>query len=395
MAITKNIKLLSLFNFCTNFKLYAPIAIIYFAKVSGSYFLGMSIFSITMLSVAIFEVPTGIFSDLIGRKKTLVFGALSSVLFVTFYAIGGSYSVLVIGAIFEGLSRSFYSGNNDALLYDTLTETQQEAEYHVFLGKVSFVFQIALAVSAIAGSVIANWSFAWVMWISVIPQIACFFISLKMVEPARDEDKSSNVFIHTKKAVRYFIKNRKLRLLSLASVFSYALGQSAYLFRSAFINTLWPLWAIGFAKALSNIGGAVSFYLSGRIINKFKEFKILIFGSIYVRLINIISLSFPTVFSPLLMSTGSLYYGLRSVAQSNLFQKEFTKDQRATMGSLNSLFGSIAFAVVSLLLGYAADVIGPVKALLIVQLCGVSTIWLYWKLFKKEENEVRLVEVPK
>ena len=71
-------------------------------KVSGSYALGMSIFSIVMLSAAIFEIPTGVFSDLVGRKKTVVFGALSSVLYVIFYAIGGIYLFLVIGAIFEG-----------------------------------------------------------------------------------------------------------------------------------------------------------------------------------------------------------------------------------------------------------------------------------------------------
>ena len=97
--VHKNIKLLSWFNFFTDFKLYAPVAIIYFAKVSGSYTLGMSVFSITMLAAAFFEVPTGIFSDLIGRRKTVVFGALSSVLCVIFYAIGGTYLFLVIGAI--------------------------------------------------------------------------------------------------------------------------------------------------------------------------------------------------------------------------------------------------------------------------------------------------------
>jgi len=381
----KNIKLLALFNFFTDFKLYAPVAIIYFARVSGSYALGMSIFSITMLSSALLEVPTGIFSDLIGRKKTLIFGAFAGTLSIIFYAIGGNYFFLVIGAVFEGLSRALYSGNNTALLYDTLAKTQEQTEYSTFLGKTSSMFQIALAVSAIAGSIVANWSFSWVMWLSVIPQIICIIIGFKISEPQAQSQKSSNVFIHTKKAIKHFIKNKQLRLLSLASIIGYALGESSYQFRSAFVNLLWPLWAVGAAQALSNIGAAISFYFSGKLIKKFKEFKILIFTNIYSRFINIISLAIPTVFSPALMSATSLFYGFSSTAKENLFQKEFSAHQRATMGSLNSLFGSIAFAFVSFLLGLFADKIGPAKALLIIQFISFIILYIYWKLFKSNK----------
>jgi len=54
----RNIKVLTWFNFFTDFKLYAPIAILYFAQVSGSFALGMSIFAISTVSAAIFEIPT-------------------------------------------------------------------------------------------------------------------------------------------------------------------------------------------------------------------------------------------------------------------------------------------------------------------------------------------------
>ncbi|MBZ0282671.1 MAG: hypothetical protein K8L97_18160 [Anaerolineae bacterium] len=115
MPVLRNLRLLAWFNFWGDFRLYAPIAILYFAQVSGSYALGMSVYSVAMLSQSILEVPTGILSDMVGRKKTVVFGAVAGVLSLTFYAIGGTYLALVVGAIFEGLGRAFYSGNNDAL----------------------------------------------------------------------------------------------------------------------------------------------------------------------------------------------------------------------------------------------------------------------------------------
>ena len=125
----KNVRLLKIFNFLIGFSLFAPLAIIYFSKVSGSFTLGASIFGITMLASALLEVPTGIWSDKVGRKGTIILGSWARVIAFILYAIGLSYWWLVAGAIFEGLSRSFYSGNNDALLYDTLADNGLEDQY--------------------------------------------------------------------------------------------------------------------------------------------------------------------------------------------------------------------------------------------------------------------------
>lgn len=382
MPLNKNIKLLTWFNFFTDFKLYAPVAIIYFAKVSGSYALGMSIFSITMISSALFEVPTGIYSDLIGRKKTVIFGAGIAVIYSIFYAGASSYLVLAIGAIFEGLSRSFYSGNNDALLYDTLHQTNQEHQYHEFLGKISSMFQLALAVAAILGSVIASRSFALVMWLSVISQVICLYLSLLLTEPRHYSRQSGNIFVHLREALMNFKRNRKLRLLSVSSMFSYGFGEASYQFQSAFYNTVWPVWAIGFAKVLSNLGATASFLYSGKVIKKFNEIKLLIASNIYSRIVNTIAALFPTIFSPVLMSSTSVFYGVTEVAKSTLLQKEFTHEQRATMGSLNSFLGSLFFGFTALFIGYIADNLSPAKAFLVFQVLSLSTLWIYWKIFK-------------
>lgn len=380
----RNIKLLALFNFFTDFVLYAPVAIIYFSQVSGSYASGMSVFSIAMLSSAVFEVPTGIFSDLIGRKNTMVAGAISSVVSVLLYAIGGSYVILAFGAVCEGLGRSFFSGNNDALLHDTLAATNQQHAYHEHLGKLSSLFQVALALSAILGGFIANWSFAWVMWLSIIPKIIMVGLASFLVEPKKHSLESGNAYAHLKEALQQFKLNGKLQLLSITSMLRFALGESAYLFRSAFVATLWPIWAIGFSNFISNVGAAMSFYFSGKLINKFKPSKILTFEIIANRFINLLALLFPSVASPALMGTTSLGYGLGQVATNMLLQKEFSQKQRATMGSLNSLFGSVCFAIVAVGLGFIGDKIGPTYTLILIHLLLFTPLLLYRQIFKHE-----------
>lgn len=377
-----NIKVLTLFNFFTDFRLYAPIAIIYFANVTGSYALGMSIFSITTFSSALFEVPTGVFSDFLGRKKTIVIGAVFAVIYSVFYAIGGFYWILALGAIFQGLSIALYSGNNDALLYDTLLEKNKEKDYAEYLGKVSAMFQVGLGLAAVAGGFLATWSFSLIMWISAATQVICLLISFMLIEPKVHSRKSGNVYVHIKEAYIYFWKNKKLRLLSISSILGTGLGEASYQFQAAFYSTLWPIWAIGVAKALSNLGATISFHFSGRFINKFGAIKILIWENIYNRVIGILATAIPTVASPILLTSSSVFFGVGTVAKNDLMQKEFTNEQRATMSSLNSLMVSIFFGVVAVCLGLIADEISPAVALLSLQILQFSNLFIYLKLFK-------------
>ena len=378
----KNIRLLTFFNFFTDFKLYAPIAIIYFSQVTGSFALGMSIFSIAMISSALFEIPTGVFSDRIGRKKTVILGAASAVVFSVFYAIGQFYFILAIGAVFEGLTRSFYSGNNDALLHDTLSESNQQHNYSEYLGKISSSLQAALAVSAVLGGILATWSFPLIMWLSVIPQIICLLIGFKLSEPKLHTSRSGNIYKHLREAYMNFIRNRKLRLLSLSSIFGFGFGEATFQFQSAFYATLWPVWAIGIAKTFSYVGAAASFHFSGRLTRRFSKIKILVLSNLYNRFINIFSTAVPTIFSPLLMSSTSLFYGVTSVARKSLMQKEFSNEQRATMGSLDSFAGSVFFGIVAISVGLVADQLSPANALLILNILMFANLFVYWRITK-------------
>lgn len=386
MKVHRNITLLAWFNFFTDFKLYSGIAILYFSSITHSLALGMSIFSIVNIADAIFEVPTGILSDMVGRKKTVILGAVSSVIYATCYAIGGSYLILAIGAVFQGLSVAFYSGNNDALLHDSLTESGKQKQYHDYLGKLSSLFQLALALGAVLGSILANKSFILVMWLSVISQIICLVISFFIQEPKIQIKKSSNIYFHLKDAFQLFKSNKKLRLVSLAGMLGSAIGEATFQLQAAFYYTLWPLWAIGFAKMFSYLGATASFFFSGKVIDKYKEIKVILAGSVYTRIINIFSVLVPTTLSPFLMSSTSLFYGISTVAKNSLLQKEFTPHQRATIASLNSLGESLLFAFFAFILGAIGDWIGPAKTLFIAQLISLIGTYLYWKVFKNENK---------
>lgn len=388
MDYSRNIKILTWQGFLAGFSLWAPIAAIYFSKVSGSYALGLSIFSIAMVSSAVFEIPTGVFSDLIGRKYTTVLGGFFYLLGGIFYALGFNYWWLVAGAIFDGLGKAFYSGNNNALLYDSLNKSNRREELEKFMGFIGGAEQWALGIAGLFGGILAaRYSFKLVMWLSAIPLFLCFFTSWWLVEVENKIIGEGNIYLHLKNAFKNFFSNKKLRLLSLNDVIGFGLSESAFQFRSVFVASIWPLWAIGVAQMLSNIGAAIGFGLSGKILKKYKAINILVFRNIYGKIVNIGSLVFPTVLSPALMTSTSIFYGPGQVAKQSLFQKEFSDKQRATMESLNSLFKSVFFGIAAVGLGFLADKFGPRIALIWSHTLGIITIFILLKLYKLIKKE--------
>lgn len=384
MSFERNIKLLRWHSFFIDFSLWSPLAIIYFSKVSGSYTLGLSIFSIVMISSAIFELPTGFVSDKYGRKKTLIFGSFSFLMGAILYAIGSNYWFLVAGGIIQGLGRAFYSGNNDALLYDNLATVNKIEDFGEYNGRIGSMSQIALAISALLSSLIAFTSISILLWISVIPQLICLVLSLRIIDVKIVDKESGNIFIHIKDAFNNFMANFKLRQLSLVSIVSFGMGEAAWQFRSAFVNTLWPTWAVGFSQVLSNIGASLSFKFSGKIIKKYTAFKVMLTEKIFSRIIDLTALIFPGVWSPALMSLTSLMYGTSEVSSNKLFQTEFTHKQRATMGSLNSLFGSVFFAIFAIILGLFADKYGARNAILMKTIISFIIFIPLYRFFKAD-----------
>jgi len=382
----RNIKLLAIFNFFTDFKFHSAVLILYFVSVTGSYTLAMSLFAAVRVASALLEIPTGIFSDFIGRKKTVMLGAMAATISAICYAAGHSYAPLFIGALFEGLSRSWYSGNNDALLYDSLNQSGKKNTFTHYLGKTSAMFQVALMIGAITGSILAQWSFALIMWLSVIPQVLCFILSLFLIEPLQLTKEKSNIYSHLKKSMHLIWNNKHLRLLNIQGILRFGMGESSFQFNAAFIASVWPIWAIGLSRILSYGGASLGYWYSGKIIKNINEYNVLIFNNLYTRIINIIAYGHATIFSPILMGTTSFFYGVAEVSNTSLLQKEFTDEQRATLASLNSLFGSLFFGIFSPFLGFIADIYSPTVALIMVQCLMLFVLYLQFKLKKMSKN---------
>jgi MFS family permease len=173
----------------------------------------------------------------------------------------------------------------------------------------------------------------------------------------------------------------------VAGVLDYGIGASMHQFLPAFLATLWPVWAISLAGFLRHVCAAVGYRMGGRLVEKFNGLRVLIWGNAVSFAVGTAIVAYPTTATPLLGSLTSFAYGTSNVAQSALLQKEFSDAERATMGSLISLGGSIFFAGAAFLLGVLADRVGSRWTLLVAQLSFVLVLYLYWRLFHKTTED--------
>lgn len=381
MKNSKNIKLFGLFNIFESFDFLAPIRIVYFQQATHSYTLAASLISIIWISSALLEVPTGIFSDFIGRKKTIIWGAISISLAYVLYALGfGNYWVLALGAFLQGASRAFYSGNNDAYLYDLVDEKEKETKFPAFYGRIYSLLSFSALVTALLSGVLAGWSFSLMICLSAIPQFFSLFVAILLPEVKVIKSETSNIYTHLKDSFKEIKGNINLRYLSLASIFGGA-GSAAYEFHAAVFSAVWPLWAIGIARALQELTCTVSYYFSDKIIKKFGALNTSIFQTIFSWLGSVVAVIVRSIASPFFIISGFILLGASDTASQTLQQKEFTDKQRATIASLNSLGSSLYFTFVMYIAGLIANRYDAFMGLLTTQIFFIPVIYYRLKLF--------------
>ncbi len=386
----RNLTLLAWNAFFAELRIYYPVAVLAFQAVSGSFVEAMGVFALMGVSQAFLEVPTGIFSDKIGRRNTLISGSLAEVIGAGFLALAfllphGVWA-LYVGAAFIGLANALHSGNSDALIYETLSHYKQTQKASKVFGRIGSMGQGALALSG-GLAALCLWlgmSYTNLMVLSVFPVLASFVFTLFIVEPTKREVEETHTIKHMKKALHLIVSNPRLRWLTIASAIKTGLGQASHSFTPGFIETVWPLWLTPLYRTAQNGIGAISFWFSGRLTERYGLMKTLLGGSAYSYLAALIAYLMSTVISPVLLLSTQISYASSITAEKALKQESFSNAQRSTMESIISLAGALVGGAGSIIAGYLADIYSPSQSLIVLLSITLPTVIVYYKLYQKE-----------
>ena len=381
----RNIRLLYIHNFLTDFCPQWPFLVIYFSDITGSYTNAMSVMALETLAAALFDIPTGIFSDRMGRRLTMASGSLCCALALVCYAWARGISMLCVGAVLTGLGQCLFSGNNNALLYESLQSEGLENKYHHYRGGSGSMFQLALSLSAFLSIWLSHFGLQTVFICAIAPQVIGIFVSLLFQEPRSRTQIRQKGFLIFKQACIKTWENPHLLGLVIARSISYGAGEAKFKFQSAFVNSLWPIWAVGLYRGMNHALSFVGFRMAGRLIERFGGAYVFVARDIYWFVTQMLALALNTFISPLMLLSGAFFFGPGEVASDHLMQKEFTNEERATMGSVASFITSMIFALIAVGIGIISDhfgvIIGLSVGVCVPFLAMPVNIWLFRKEF--------------
>jgi MFS family permease len=380
-----NISLIFLFDFLNGLKFFNAIGIIIFTSIAGSYTLGMSVFSVIALTAAMSEIPTGVLSDWMGRKSTMVVGALCSFLAVLLFSLASDFMLLCLGGIFMGISQALFSGNNSALLFDTLKACNNLGSHHKTLGICHTIGYFSMAASSLICAIVLylDSDFMLLLWLTLIPQGLAFFTALAIKDPKIISNHENNLYCHLKRAFSLIKNNQKAKWLTLAFINDCSAGYAGYKMITAFINSIIPTWSIGIFETIFSACGAAGAYISSSVMKKTGYLRGLVYGTFFAGVFRIFSVFLGAVAAPILFVFSQCIYSVTDAAQQHLLQMEYTDEERATIGSITSLISCIVWSMVGILTGWLADMTNVQTALVIVYLVWMIRIFLFRKALKQ------------
>jgi MFS family permease len=230
------------------------------------------IFSVGTLAGLICEVPGGMITDAIGRRRALTLSFLGQALSMfLFWQAGGFFGFMIANALYY-MSGSLMTGTGGAFIYETLHELGREKEIKKIVGRSLFISQV----------------FTGVLFIGV-PFLAKFSLTLPFL-------LNAFVFLGTALLVSTFTEPVRVQ-----SVVEQELGKDNLGFKTFFSNPL----LLSFSLGLSFIGG-----ING-ILEDFRQ--------VYLDFIHVDIIYFGFIYLGLRLITGSLG------TQADFFEKHLGK----------------------------------------------------------------------
>jgi len=137
------------------------------------------------------EVPSGAIADLIGKRKTIIFGFLAGSIGVFIITFSGSLTGIFIGWLITQICYAFYSGAAEALTYDTLVDLKSEDTFDKVVTRGSEIESYSGAITTLIGGFLFATSFRLphILWNLGFLLGAIF--SLFLVEPHVDTERFS------------------------------------------------------------------------------------------------------------------------------------------------------------------------------------------------------------
>ncbi len=314
-----------------------------------------------LLTVFIFEIPSGYISDLLGRKNTLVVAHMLKAVGFSMFPFAESIELLIVAEVILGVAVSLSSGTDTALIYDTMEIVSPQKAQIKVLGRSVYFQTMGEGMASLIASVLMLLAFDIhnLAYISAVISWIPMCVAMTLVEPPRTKMTSTH-----KENIGYiyrslFKQSKLLNLILINAIFSFTGTLTAvWMFQKYWQELGINVVYFGFLWAITNF--TVSFV--SKSAHKLEK-KI---GSVAALLligllppIGYLGISFVDhLYGIVFCLCFQVCRGLGQVIYNDALNKRVTTDFRATANSIMQMGVRIIFIGLGPLFGHLIDTRG-------------------------------------
>ena len=330
--------------------------------------------SLFALAMVIFELPSGYFADIAGRRMTLILGAAGCMIAICVYSIGTCFTHFLIAEIGFAFGFAMISGADAAMIYDTLQVLGKEDDFQKVYGRLFFLNLFAFGAASILGGFIGAKSFRWAFYATIPFFAAAIGVAMSLEEPPRKKLITETGYLNELiKILKYcFFENRRLCLLLVYSGLILGLNNAALWFYQPYFEvSKLPIAWFGFAFASYQVFTAVCSMYAHGVEKKIGEKYSLIILVFFVATGYFLMGYFVFLLSFTFAFFHQFARGFSRIVVTDYVNRLTDSDRRATVLSAQNLIMRLFYALLIPMAGKVADFTSIVDALNIL---GVATL---------------------
>lgn len=335
---------------------------------------GLDIFTVMVVNATftigqlVFEVPTGVVADTIGRRASLLLGtgalAVATVMYVLAAQMNLGIGMFMVASVLIGFGFTCQTGAMDAWLVDALAHTGYEQPLDGVFARGQIVFGVAMLLGTLGGGFLGQADLALPYYVRSVVLVVVFAFVLMAMRDVGFEGRPLvwRRFGEEARAImqagtRYGWRNRTVRMLFFASAVQgvfFIFG--FYSWQRYFLDLLARelVWVNGVVTAAIALAGILGNALVGRIMRTGERRRsaanvlalAALVQAVLITAIGLVGILVPEEsygLGPFLAAAGlylvfSVVYGIQGPVKQAFLNRQIPSAHRATVLSLDAFF---------------------------------------------------------
>jgi MFS family permease len=341
-----NIRLHSYINLLSGAVFLLPIITIFYEHTGLNLFEIIVISNVMTFCLWIFELPTSVFADTMGRKKSMIYSVIANFLSALMILIYPTIAGFAVAAIFRAFYFSFWSGTGQAFLDENLHILNERDKFGKVIGKFMAYEQFTLLLTPVIAAVIlkfmgdAGYKILACLDVALATVLIVLVLQLKEIMKKPKFRTLKQIFYKNVKtgkiALSNVFRNNRLRLLLIYRSLSHHMLFFTIILLPTMSNKGMPDWISGGIITAAGVGALISTKFAYKIGEKYSYNFAWVISSVFQGALLIIA---ALVLDSWVLLAGvfvmfSVFYGLWGPAWNHVLVEETRGQAIATTRSI-------------------------------------------------------------